>query len=743
MIDLTQYTDYQLIAYINGLLNRGTTNALGDIPLLFKIGGGFDSESTTITKDVLSHKTKSGKEVYKTVVSNCFNYAYQFSLTPEDFAIFRHAEDFLHFFDILLNCVQQYNKLHNTNAIFLIWCANLAHEWAFIKSDLVKYNITRCFAKTSRDVLYVNIDNCIEFRECIGLFGHSLRDIAKNWCNAENQKEDNFNYDLCRHAETPLTEIEKTYMIHDVTTLSEMHQNVIKQYTQLNGVCRLPYTSSGFVRMALKESIRNDESLTELVEIKNEVRKHPYKNNIAYLKAQNSKLVLNPFQWHICREYSYAGGLCGTNLKLAGKILNDVVCADITSDYPAQLTQKSYPTGKLTELHGDLNAKRKQLNKEKKPYFAILKIKEMHAKTNHSTFSEHKIINKDGVFFRSHGLPKNLIVINGKVKHAENIIVCWNDVDIAAYKELYNIKAVVITLWAFSAYKRLPEWFINVLCTNYIDKAILKESGKSKTIEYADAKRNVNTLYGVCAQRIEDVFTAIDNDLNFTIEKEKTWKELKRSFWLNPYIAFWCTSYARALLMHFLARYPDSIVQYDTDSLYYLKGNGDGIEKALQEYNKTIENKNANIFRNVERPDIFRSLGTWDFDETYTKFLGMGAKKYIKQDKDGKLHTVIAGLPKNAIPAEIEKRGITQPFNYYNPLVKFVKEKSTQIRIEHIFAGKFASVYCDEWGKKYDMITDYLGNKYMQRSTSYHAILPIDFTLSMAKDYINYIIKSR
>ena len=184
-------------------------------------------------------------------------------------------------------------------------------------------------------------------------------------------------------------------------------------------------------------------------------------------------------------------------------------------------------------------------------------------------------------------------------------------------------------------------------------------------------------------------------------------------------------------------------MQYDTDSLYYLKGNGDGIEKALQEYNKTIENKNANIFRNVERPDIFKSLGTWDFDDVYTKFLGMGAKKYIKQDKDGKLHTVIAGLPKNAIPAEIEKRGITQPFNYYNPLVKFVKEKSTQIRIEHIFAGKFASVYCDEWGVKYDMITDYLGNKYMQRSTSYHAILPIDFTLSIAKDYINYIIKGR
>ena len=39
--------------------------------------------------------------------------------------------------------------------------------------------------------------------------------------------------------------------------------------------------------------------------------------------------------------------------------------------------------------------------------------------------------------------------------------------------------------------------------------------------------------------------------------------DIRNNFWLNPYIAFYCTSYARAVLMHFIARYPDEIVQYD------------------------------------------------------------------------------------------------------------------------------------------------------------------------------------
>jgi hypothetical protein len=193
--------------------------------------------------------------------------------------------------------------------------------------------------------------------------------------------------------------------------------------------------------------------------------------------------------------------------------------------------------------------------------------------------------------------------------------------------------------------------------------------------------------------------------------------------------------------MHFIARYPDSIVQYDTDSLYFIR-DGNGLENALKEYNTSIEHKNKMIFRDREHAAIFDTLGTWDFENVYKKFLGMGAKKYIKEDADG-IHTTIAGLPKNAIPREIEERGIKAPFNYYNPLVQYMRNLSNDIIIKHTFAHKFASVYGDDVTERTIKITDHTGRECEQIESSYHAIIPIDFTLSMAYTYIRHIIKRR
>lgn len=727
--------------YLYSLLNfGGYTSPAENIPRIFSYGCGLDSESTTITH------IEQDKKKTKTVVDYCFNYAWQYSFEPEHAEIVRRKEDILQVIYDIIETVKCYNTEHETNAIYIIWCANLAHEWSFIKKEIAEhFEITRCFAKSPRDVLFIQLENCVEFRECIGLFGHSLDDIAKNWCSSDNQKlKGTFDYNKIRHWCTSLNdETEKPYMYHDVTTLSEMHINVVKKYTQQNGVCRLPYTSSGFVRMALKDSIRECDELTEEREAYN--FNHPnckqIETNVEYLKKQNSKTVLNPLQWTVCREYGYSGGLCGSNINYAGKILKDVVCADLTSDYPAQLSHKKFPWGSLREMHGNLNDIKDELDRKHTPYFAVLKIRKMQAKTQHATFSKHKIINADGQFFNIHGTPKNMIIYNGKVFKGENLVVCWNDVDIAAYKELYDIDAGVLTLWAFDRYKRLPEWFLKTLWRGYEKKAILKNAGLSKTIDYTDAKRIPNSMYGVCATRVNDTFDTIDTAYNFKIGKEKTFDKIKKDFWLNPYIAFWCTSYARAILMHFLSRFPDSIVQYDTDSLYYIKSKSAGLETALNKYNDDILKMNRRIFRNEENPPLFDTLGQWDFDDVYKKFLGMGAKKYIKQAKDGHIETVIAGLPKGAIPKEIEERAINAPFDYYNPLIKYLKSGNNKIIIKHAFAHKFASVYGDEPETQFVTITDSDGVTMLQPVSTYHAIIPIDYTLLMSVDYIKHIIK--
>ena len=727
----------------DNLISAGVTASAENLPSVYRCACGFDSESTTIT-----HTETRGKKHPKeyTVVDYCFNYAWQCSFAPNHAEIVRTKHAVIALLTDIVDTVKAANERLGVDAIYIIWCANLAHEWSFIKNDVCDhFGVTKAFAKSQRDGLYIQINGCVEFRECIGLFGHSLKDIAKNWCSEDNQKlsGDDFDYSKIRLSDTPLDEeTEIPYMMHDVTILTEMHLNVIKAYTQSNGICRLPYTSSGFVRMALKDAIRNDSELSEVLEIYNETHKKKIETNIEYLKKQNQKTVIDALQWTVCREYGYSGGLCGSNLKLAGKILSNVVCADLTSDYPAQLSHWTYPTGSLKEVKADdLNDVRKALDAKHIPYFAILKISKMKAKTQHATFSKHKIINAESEFFSEHGKPKDLICYNGKVHSGKNLIVCWNDVDIRAYKELYDIEAGVLTLWRFDSYKRLPNWFLTTLWTAYAKKAELKNRGIKSGVEYDDAKRIPNSIYGVCATRVNDTFDTLDYECNFKIGKEKEFAQIARDFWLNPYIAFWCTSYARSVLMHFLAKFPDVIVQYDTDSLYYLKDRGSKLEDALQDYNEEILRKNRRIFRNQENPLIFDTLGQWDFDDVYPKFLGMGAKKYIKQDKDGNIHTVIAGLPKEAIPQEIAEKSIAEPFNYYNPLVKWLATGDETVIIKHCFAHKFGSVYSDVTENSYVELKDYKGDMHFQEVGSYHAIIPIDFTLSMKVDYLKHIVK--
>ena len=734
-IIMLKHTLYNIIA------SKGHTEPIDKKPAFLKCGVGFDSESTTISH--VETKKVRGKERKKTVVDMCFNYAYQFAVSPEHYVILRTEQQMINFLRCLVECTKEYNREFGIESRLIIWCANLSHEWSFIKKAIFdNFKITKMFAKSPRDILYITLENVVEFRECIGLFGHSLADIAAHWCEADNQKLTDFEYSKIRTFDTPLTETEKAYMIRDVTTLAEMHENVIKYYTQPNGVCILPYTYSGFVRMKIKNAIRDDENITEERNAFNETRRKPIKTNIEYLKWKNYKCVCDSYQWYVCREFSYSGGLCGSNIDYVGKIIPNVVCADLTSDYPAQFTHRKYPTGSLRKCHGDLNAIREQLDRDKIPYFAILKISSIHAKTKHAILSKHKILNYKTAMYKDHGEPRDMIVYNGKVFSAKNIIVCWNDVDLNAYRECYDIKAGVLTLWRFDRYAPAPTWLIKTMLNDYETKSLLKIAGKSDTQEYADSKRDVNSYYGVTAQKIDTIFDDFDESLNFTASKEKDFSDVRRNFWLNPYLAFYCTSYARAILMHFISRYPDAIIQYDTDSLYYIKDIGGDLEKALLEYNDKIRIKNERIFRNHPHKDIFMTLGQWDFDDVYEKFMGLGAKKYIKQ-QNGKLKTVVAGLPKSAIPKEIEEKGINAPFNYYNPLVKWLKTQSKDIVIRHVFTGKLASVYNDDLTPQHRFVTDYNGNVVLQKMGSYHALIPIDFTLSLAIDFIKNVLRNK
>lgn len=721
------------------LIPQSFTASVNECDSFFTIGAAYDTESTTIMhKEKINPKDEDSAERY--VIDNCFVYHIQFAI-GDNYFTFRTFQEFNEFFNDLLITLKYINHTNNAAGKLIIWVANLSHEWSFMKNILAEYELTKIFAKNRREPLLIEIENVVQFREVIGLFGHSLADVAKNWCKVNKKMKGDLDYSKTRTFLTELDETERGYCRSDVLILTEMHANVFRAYMRDNGVIYIPYTVSGFVRLKLKERIENDEDLTERRENNDRWKD---KSNVQLLKMFNRNIFTTADDWNIIRTFGFNGGVVGSNIEHVGKELHNIKCADITSDYPYQMLSKSFPTGPIKEGH-----KQEWLDalENHKPVFALVRIEKLTSNTNHAFLSKHKIMNikkNSPEYYARHGEPKDCIFNNGKLLTGKNIVIILNDVDYGIYRKAYNIKNMtVLKCWYFPwGYRRLPKWMTDCIITDYITKSKLKREfghAAQNMVEYRDSKSRVNTYYGTLSTRPEDIYNMLDDLSLFAPEKEFTFDDLRKNTWLNPYWAFYVTSYARRMLIEKIIEFPECIVQYDTDSLYY-KDNKQGkeLEKALQAHNTKCMTANARRFKNVPDNEYLDDLGTWDFDDVYNRFLCLGAKKYIKE-QNGEIMTVIAGLPKTAIPSEIVTKKLQNPFEYYNA---FTADKG-RIIIEHLFHNKLASAYSDINYTKYSEITDYNGVTVLQPESSYHALIPIDFTLGLAEDYLKLIKQFR
>lgn len=703
----------------------------------FMTGAAYDTESSTIyDKKIVKVK---GVEHEKVIVKSAFVYHVQFAIGYEYYT-FRTLRDFTYFLKDLATYIQDIHTEENKPKL-IIWVCNLSHEWAFMKNYIAEnFELTRIFSRSNREPLLIELDNVVQFREAIGLFGKSAYDISENWCSLYKKLKGDLNYELIRHSLTPIQRdktghSEYDYMKNDVMLLTEMHEKIMQAYIREDKSIYIPYTISGFVRLHLKDAIKHDEDLTSYRE--NHMGK--LKDNITMLKIFNKGIFTTAEDWNLLRQYGFSGGVVGTNRKYVGKVLSNVVCADIESDYPYQMLDKLYPRGKIHT--GNKEMWDVCLNKHK-PVFGLFYVGKMTATTDHAFFSKHKIINdNDKVYNERHGGTRNRIIYNGKIVQCENAVIIMNDIDYKIYSRAYDFENLIpLKVWYFDsyfAYDKLPVWLRKCVAGDYYNKTVIKRKYGSKQAQtmqvYRDSKSRVNTYYGTLALRPSDIFDMLDDSDNlFKPQKEFTFEDLKNNCWLNPYWAFYCTSYARAMLIDAILTEPDAVVQYDTDSLYIRINTAAGkrLIKYLEKFNERCKIKNERNFKGlVDDVEFCLQLGTWDFDKPYDKFLGMGAKKYIVSDKDG-IHTTIAGLPKSAIPAMINSKGMSNALKELNPIAL-----QHAVIIENEYCKKLASTYNDDNFEHWEQITDYKGQTILQPVSSYHALVPIDFTLDAQNLY--------
>lgn len=706
---------------------------------VFMNGGGIDTESSTVTHtehDVIKHRDGKTETKKRIVVDACFCYMYQLSIGDNVFLL-RHEKDLKNLFTKIIDTMPQYAISEHTHksiktdgAKLIFWCANFSHEYSFLRYMLEEFEITNAFAKDERNVLLLELNNVIQIRECIGLFGVSLSDIANNYCNTKKLKGD-LDYSKIRIStedySTPLTETETQYCINDVVILSEMHKVAIDKY--INTGLGIPFTAIGEIRKMCKKRI----------------------NNIKAETIANNKLIPDEATYNLIRQYGFNGGLCGSNPNYIGTIFkNRIKCADITSDYPYQINAHTFPSGEIYEVKPTIENIAK-IVKSKKHYYFVVTYGEINARTCHGLINHTKIINAPSNATERHYtkddcLKNNICYIdkccNGKIIKAYNMQICINDVDRETINMMYTYKNVSIQkAWIFTRSAVAPKFLRDNMNYEYEKKNTLKANGQSNTLEYVETKKRVNGHYGMTVTRLYKDNLEFDNNQKKWIKTRNTWDKLKEQMWLNPFIGFYTTSYARQLLCMFISRYPDLIVQYDTDSLDFIADDSEEskkLQQELQDFNvRTIE-KNNRIFNNNP---MFADLGTWDIEEEcYDYFMPMGAKKYVKtyfDKKKNKIVTtpVIAGLPKEALNRYTDDKKLSTD-ELYAELQKVLDDS---VIFQYEYCLKLSSVYNDAPEKHAIELTDYKGVKGVQTFSCYHALINSDFTMSLEKTLKQYV----
>lgn len=622
----------------------------------------------------------SGFDIETTNMSDTKHaYMYIWQLALNDMVLLGRTWDE---FTLVIRILEEYNNLCSSKRI-IIWIANLSFEFQFIRK---RFNFTKIFAKEQRNPLYAIIDGSIELRDPLPISGGSLSQLAKDYTITQKLVGD-LDYSIIRNSKTSVKGVELQYCINDVVILKEWSEFVFKTYIIPQKY--IPLTKTAILRRKVKD-------------------KAPKGVSDAIFACMPSEKL-----YHLMMKYLFRGGYVHANICNTDIILHDVTSLDLTSSYPAQMNHGYYPMGKFYRIN---NIDSEKFNKliEKDCCMMVITFFDIKSTTNHSIESSFKCIEL-----------VNPTLDNGRVASADKMTVFINEIDYSLYCMYYNWDRMDIQVFYHTIRGRLPMYILDVLNEAYYNKAILKQSGKKNTTEYAIAKSNVNSAYGMTVTRmVEREVTYSDDEWGYDDSNFCYYDEVQKLV-LLPQWGIYVTSHARFALLSNVYKIScnssgviDDVVYNDTDSIKLL--NYDKHKHIIDEYNAKIIAKNKKLFSDP----IFYDLGTFDNEGTYDRFKTLGAKRYISE-KNGEIEQTIAGLPKHILAEYCESNKLD--------VFKFFTSGMT---LDVMFSGKLTTSYNDE------PHSEDVGGVVMSELSSV-CLYNIPFRMSLDKYYIEMINELR
>jgi hypothetical protein len=628
------------------------------------------------------------------------------------------------------------NEISSEDRMRIVYCHNLFYEMTFIirefKASFVQldedevnaYGLTGVdgIMRSTTDVVYARLDCCpnIIFRDSLALFNKSLnemgKDLSKRLGNDEFSKLE-YDYDAVRMPWDDLTEHDYKYNERDneVVLMSLYYFLHDRDITMKE----CPLTSTADTKRARKEYILKNYGEDHLKQI-NRTKHHS----------------IDMYDFYSLVRGSYQGGFTGANYKFIDKMVKDVYSVDIKSSYPYQMVSNRFPVYDedstscffdeeandfyFDYLHGINHNQLQQSGNpsEVKGYYAFVEFEKVKIRNDKYLLDlaySHCYEPSEEI-----DVKNKMLIINGKIKEADHLLIYMNNVDMDRFLMLYDYDNLIVhELWVTTRSRRLPEGEIGFILNNFSIKESIDKN--KEPIQYSLAKIRINAMYGVKVQNEVKDFTNIQNGViskidfshletgkyeDVTLSKEDVYENTigkgnkKNGFKGSNFDIYsdgvYIASFARTMLMTMMVKLVEAdfdVIYSDTDSLKF-KSNKPKPKKTNKKDSKSVNlsahNKvinliseiNSNIIKsNTENLRIQQflknntnfnenkiyALGTWEIESVdenenvkpYSFFKTLGAKKYAYIDDKG-LHTTVAGCRK-----ETFARAIT---NYANKL---------------------------------------------------------------------------
>lgn len=612
-----------------------------------------------------------------------------------------------------LDIIKKYYNLGSRRR-FIIYVHNLQYEFQFIRK---MFTWDEVFSLEERRPIYARTVDGIEFRCSYLLSNMSLAKVGENLTKYKVKKlVGDLDYSLIRHSKTIINKDELQYVINDGLVVMAYIQELIEEY---GNIVKLPITNTGFVReLCRKNCIVGDGK-----------EQKEYRGLIHHLK-------MTPLEYTMLKQ-AYAGGFTHANVFNVNKRCYNVSSFDFTSSYPTVMVAEQFPMSEGAEI---VIENKTQFENALKRFCCLFEI-EFHN-------LDSKFLSDNYISLSKCIKCEDYQLNNGRIVSAKVLRIVITEIDYKIIRETYSWTDSVISHFIIYDKDHLPKQLIKTVLTLYKNKTELKGI-EGKEVEYARAKGQLNSCYGMCVTDPCKDETSYDGNWSHKpvdlIEAMNRYNNSRTRFLYYPW-GVWITAYARYNLWTAIFNMKNDYIYSDTDSVKIM--NKDKYKDYFTNYNNFVTEKLEYTLRKYDLDESYirpknkkgevKPLGLWDYEGTYNSFKTLGAKRYV-YDVDGKINITISGVnKKNGSEYLMWKyKNIDEIYEHFDDDLTFPGIYFDN-NVKMFGNGKMTHTYIDM--ETEGKVIDYMGNK-----NSYHELSSIhmeecDYSISISQLFINYIL---